>query len=142
MVGPDSRRKRHLVAQRNVFFNAETGNAFTTVFAGLALTITTFPNTSLLPAFVAGFRRVLIIHKPGSTNLPALFTCCVAISAKLFTTLVHSDFLISVAAESASASAPLDMGFTPAFIAFMGAMVQLEVGDLIWHAKCGSEAWA
>merc|ERR1719336_451154 len=62
---------------------------------------TTFPKTSLLPAFVAGFNRVLIMHKPGSTNLPALFTCCVPISAKLFTAFAHIAFFSSVLSESA-----------------------------------------
>merc|ERR1711890_89095 len=75
-------RSAHSATAQKAFFNAETGNAFTTVLAGLALTMTTFPKTSLLPAFVAGFKRVLIMHRPGSTNLPALFTCCVPISAK------------------------------------------------------------
>merc|ERR1740121_2658245 len=57
--------------------------------------------------------RVLIMHKPGSTNFP--------------TFLPHSFRFISVAVASASARAPLVMGLTPAFdafIAFMGAMMQ------------------
>merc|ERR1712099_109779 len=84
-----------------LFFKAETGNAFTTVLAGLALTITTFPKTSLLPALVAGFKRVLIMHKPGSTNLPTFFTCCAPIAAKLFTAFAHTAFFKSVLSESA-----------------------------------------
>merc|ERR1712072_1618208 len=43
-------------------FRAATGKAFTTFFAGLAFTMTTLPKTSLLPAFVAGFIRVLILQ--------------------------------------------------------------------------------
>jgi len=35
------------------FFRAATGKAFTIVRAGLAFTITVFPKTSLLPAFVS-----------------------------------------------------------------------------------------
>eukprot|EP00445_Apocalathium_hangoei_P044129 CAMPEP_0203980338 /NCGR_PEP_ID=MMETSP0360-20130528/1371_1 /ASSEMBLY_ACC=CAM_ASM_000342 /TAXON_ID=268821 /ORGANISM="Scrippsiella Hangoei, Strain SHTV-5" /LENGTH=38 /DNA_ID= /DNA_START= /DNA_END= /DNA_ORIENTATION= len=35
------------------------GKALTMVLAGLALTTQTLPNISRLPAFVAGFRRVL-----------------------------------------------------------------------------------
>merc|ERR1719510_24647 len=108
---------------QKAFFNAETGNALTTVRAGLALTMTTFPKTSLFPAFVAGFKRVLIMQRPGTTNFPALLVCCVPISAKLFTTFVHSDFFISVLSESACAKAPLLIGLAPAFIAFMGAML-------------------
>merc|ERR1719476_358608 len=94
-------REAHSAITQKAFFNAETGNAFTTVLAGLALTMTTFPKTSLLPAFVAGFKRVLIMHKPGSTNLPALFTCCVPISAKLFTAFAQTAFFKSVLSESA-----------------------------------------
>merc|ERR1711862_839203 len=53
------RAGNHWVAAQNAFFNADTGNAFTTVLAGLAFTMTTLPKTSLFPAFVAGFKRVL-----------------------------------------------------------------------------------
>merc|ERR550525_1544480 len=82
---------------QNCFFKIETGKALTTVLAGLALTMTTLPTTSLLPAFVAGFKRVLTMHTPGTTNFPARFTSFAAISAKLFIAFVHSDFFISVA---------------------------------------------
>merc|ERR550525_2095124 len=82
---------------QNCFFKIETGKALTTVLAGLTLTMTTLPKTSLLPAFVAGFKRVLTMHKPGTTNFPARFTSFAAISARLFIAFVHSDFLISVA---------------------------------------------
>merc|ERR550525_1925478 len=111
---------------QNCFFKIETGKALTTGLAGLALTMTTLPKTSLLPAFVAGFKRVLTMHKPGTTNFPARFTSFAAISARLLIAFVHSDFLISVASESAWARAPLVMGFKPAFIAFMGAMIGLS----------------
>merc|ERR1719476_589874 len=86
---------------QNCFFNTETGKALTTVRAGLALTIRISPKISLLPAFVAGLWRVLIMHKPGTVNLPTLFTCFAQISAKLSTTVMHSFLLISVASESA-----------------------------------------
>merc|ERR1712107_435074 len=52
------------------FLSAAVQNAFTTVFAGFAFTTTVFPNISLLPA-LAGFRRVLIMQRPGMTKLPA-----------------------------------------------------------------------
>merc|ERR1712213_151811 len=84
-----------LLNAQKAFFSAETGNALTTVLAGLALTMTTFPKTSLLPAFVAGFKRVLIMHSPGSTNLPAFFT-----------SFAHTAFFSSVLSESAWARAP------------------------------------
>eukprot|EP00973_Karenia_brevis_P013358 1814116-Karenia_brevis.AAC.1 len=43
-----------------LLFKAATGNAFTTVFAGFALTTTSLPKNIFFPAFVAGFWRVLI----------------------------------------------------------------------------------
>merc|ERR1712025_384153 len=57
------------------FLSAETTKAFTTVLAGRAFTTTSLPNIMRLPAFVAGFTRVLTMHTPGTTNLPAFFTC-------------------------------------------------------------------
>merc|ERR1719221_675984 len=103
-----------------LFFKAETGKAFTTFLAGLALTITTLPKTSLFPAFVAGFILVLILHTPGMVKIPVLFTSCVAISARLLMIFPHSLFLISVLAQSASAMAPFVITF--ALVAFMGAI--------------------
>merc|ERR1719440_1049392 len=75
-------------------FRAATGKAFTTFFAGLALTMTTLPKTSLLPAFVAM-----------SPSDPMSFA--------------HTDFLSSHSVASASASAPLVMAFA---VDFMGAI--------------------
>merc|ERR1712061_4109 len=60
------------------FLSAATAKALTMVFAGLALTITILPKISLLPALVAGFRRVLIMHKPGIVHFPFFFTSCEA----------------------------------------------------------------
>merc|ERR1712078_422963 len=79
----------------------------------------------LLPALVAVFFLVLIMHTPGITNFPALFTCFVATSARMSMIFVHSDFLRPDSPASASAIAPLVMLFTAfmAFIAFMGAML-------------------
>merc|ERR1712050_61641 len=62
---------------------AATGKAFTTFFAGLAFTMTTLPKISFLPAFVAGFIRVLILHKPGSVPMLFLTTSFVAMSQRL-----------------------------------------------------------
>merc|ERR1712066_692953 len=73
-----------------LFFRAETGKAFTTFLAGFAFTITTFPKTSLFPALVAGFMRVLILQTPGIVNTPVLFTSFVAISARLFRICPHA----------------------------------------------------
>merc|ERR1740127_237797 len=108
------------IRTQKFFFNAATANAFTTVLAGLAFTIITLPKTSLLPALVAGFWRVLIMHKPGKTNFPALFTSLVAMAARLSMIFAASAFLISIPdATSASARPPLVIGLAPAFIPFM-----------------------
>merc|ERR1719479_91023 len=112
----------HRVEPQNCFFNADTGKAFTTVLAGLAFTITTLPNTSLLPALVAGFKRVLTMQTPGTTNLPTPFTWAAAISASVPTTLAHSFLFSSHSPARASARAPLLMGLAPTFIAFMAFM--------------------
>merc|ERR1719440_2080135 len=106
-------------------FRAATGKAFTTFFAGLALTMPTLPKTSLLPAFVAGFIRVLILHRPGRVKMPLLATSAVAISAKLPMSFAHTDFLSSLSVASASARAPLVMALA-VFIA-LGAI--LGVGE-------------
>merc|ERR1719223_2071690 len=108
------------------FFSALTGNALTTVFAGFAATVTSLPNISLLPAFVAGFFLVLIMTRPGITNLPTCFTCLPANSARASTILAQSDFFSSEAVARASAipvfdrAVPADLGF--AFIAFMAVI--------------------
>merc|ERR1712113_787100 len=103
-----------------LFFKAETGKAFTTFLAGFAFTITTFPKTSLFPALVAGFMRVLILQTPGMVNIPVLFTSCVAISARLFRICPHTLFFVSVLVDRASAMPPFVIAF--AFIAFIGAI--------------------
>merc|ERR1712151_1104350 len=102
------------------FLIAATGYAFTTVFAGLAATITTLPNISRFPAFVAGFTRVFIIARPGMVTLPVFFTSLVTTSAKLVNTLAQSDFFSSVAVAKASAK-PV---FVKLLTAFIGAMAR------------------
>eukprot|EP00438_Fugacium_kawagutii_P008599 Skav200248 [mRNA] locus=scaffold3488:41995:42378:- [translate_table: standard] len=92
-------------------FNAATGNAFTTVFAGWAFTMTSWPNIIFLPAFRAGFCLVLIMQSPGRTNLPDFFTSSVPISAKLFKILLMSPFLSSVASANEVVRPPLVMVF-------------------------------
>merc|ERR1719446_508179 len=106
-------------------FRALTQNAFTTVFAGFALTFCILPNINLVVAFVAAFFRVLIVTKPGMVNLP-FGTSVMASSASASSTLEHSDFLGPVADASASAipllgkARPLFAFMTfIAFIAFM-----------------------
>merc|ERR1719422_1473664 len=107
------------------FFSAPTGNAFTTVLAGLAFTTISLPKAITLPALVAGFTRVLIMQSPGMVNLPAFFTSFVATVARVFKIFAASDFLSSYAVAMASARPVLVirglLDFD--FIAFMGAMV-------------------
>merc|ERR1719347_206546 len=100
------------------FLRAATGNALTMVRAGLALTITTLPNTSRLPAFVAGFKRVFTMQTPGMVNLPFL-TSWAATSARAPRALTAWLFLISAASAMISAIPVLLNAVTalPAFIA-------------------------
>merc|ERR1712019_195280 len=62
-------------------FKAATGNAFTIFLAGFAFTMTTFPNTSRFPAFVAGFVRIFKRANPGIEKTPVFLTSCVATRA-------------------------------------------------------------
>merc|ERR1719188_472961 len=73
------RRKAHL----KCCLRAATGYAFTIVLAAFAFTFTSLPKAILVPALVAGLWRVLIMQRPGMTNLPAFFTSAVARAAKL-----------------------------------------------------------
>merc|ERR1712039_375724 len=113
-------KQAHRRAQTD-FLSAATAKALTMVLAGLALTMTSLPKISFLPAFVAGFRRVLIMHNPGIVTFPVFFTSCVATLARVSRTLVTADFFSSVPSARACAKAPLVMGLPP-FIAFIGAM--------------------
>merc|ERR1719210_621896 len=98
------------------FFNAATQKALTIFVAGLAFTMTTLPKTSLFPAFVAGFMRVLIMAKPGMVNLPEFFTSLVATSAKPSSTFFTCDPFNSLAAASSATIADFDIATAP-FIA-------------------------
>merc|ERR1719335_744362 len=102
--------------------SAATGKAFTTFLAGFALTTITLPNTSRLPALVAGFMRVLILQRPATVKMPLLLTCLVPRSANAFNTPAACDFLSSHFFASSSAIAPCAIALAPAFIAFIGAI--------------------
>ena len=123
------------------FLSWETGKAFTTVFAGWLLIVTSFPNIMRVPPpLTAALVRVLIMHKPGRMNLPDFFTSWVPISVNVFKTLLMSAFFISVALANSPKSAPLVMTFWAfvafiatffAFIAdFIGAMTGRQVEEL------------
>merc|ERR1719310_1364479 len=103
-------------------FKAATGYAFTIFLAGFALTITTLPNTSRFPAFVAGLGRVFSLHKPGSAKTPVFFTSCVATSARTLRAFAQTDFFNPQDAAIASAIAPLVMAFD-VLAFFIGAML-------------------
>merc|ERR1719223_1879711 len=120
----------HHAQTQMLFFRAATQIAFTMVLAGLALTTTTLPNISRLPAFVAGFTRVLIMTNPGMVALPTFFTCSVATAAKLSMTDKTFFLFNSVSATMASARPPLDKTLPDAFIAFiaLGAIVEWGCG--------------
>merc|ERR1712151_196029 len=112
-----------------LFFRADTQNALTTVLAGLALTTTTFPKISRLPALVAGFFLVFSMQRPGMVNLPLAFTSLVATSAKVSSIFLQTAGFSSVASARAPAI-PLFVLAAPfmaaAFIA-LGAMVSESV---------------
>merc|ERR1719222_883455 len=113
-------RASRAAPHQTLAFRAATGKAFTIFLAGLAFTMTTFPKTSLLPALVAGFIRVLILHKPGSVKMPLLTTSFVAMSARLPMSFAQTPFLSSHSVARASARAPLVMALA---VAFMGAIL-------------------
>merc|ERR1711920_767370 len=73
---------------QNSSFSTLAGKAFTTVLAGFAFTRTTLPNISRLPAFVAGFLRVLIVTRPGTLNLPFFFVSSTAMLASVLSALL------------------------------------------------------
>merc|ERR1719445_166108 len=90
--------------------------------------MTTFPKTSLLPALVAGFLRVLSMQRPGMVNLPVPLTSLVATSASVSSIFLHTAGFNSVAVASAAAMPDLDIAapaFAAAFIA-RGAIARLK----------------
>merc|ERR1719343_1198869 len=113
-------------------FRAATGYAFTIFLAGFALTITTLPNTSRFPAFVAGLVRVFSLHNPGSANTPVFFTSCVATSARTLSAFAQTDFFNSQDAAIASAIAPLVIAFDVVAF-FIGAMPCEKVAPTSYH---------
>merc|ERR1711976_814202 len=92
-----------------LFFKAATTYAFTIFFAGFALTMTTLPKISLLPAFVAGLVRVLKRHNDGIAKMPFFLTSLVASSAIMFSIFAQTFCLSSVPLAKALAILLLDM---------------------------------
>ena len=69
-------------ASQICFLSAETAKALTMVLAGFALHLVSTPNAILIPALVAGLRRVLILQRPGMVKMPFFLTSVVARVAK------------------------------------------------------------
>merc|ERR1711972_877360 len=103
--------------------SAAAGNAFTTVFAGLALTMHTLPNISLLPALVAGFTRVLILHRPAMLKAPFFLTSAVTASARpaMYSRTIFG--FTSHLVATAAINAPLLMAAFPFMAFFMGGSI-------------------
>merc|ERR1719488_150889 len=99
------------------------------VLAGFAATLTSLPNITRVPAFVAGFFRVFMMHRPGIANLPTAFTSFAPKSASAPITLVTSRRFNLNEDAMPSAIPDLDIARTPpafidfiAFIAVFGSM--------------------
>merc|ERR1719326_2763003 len=96
------------------------------VFAGFALTLVSFPNIILTPAFVAGFVLVFRRQSPGMVNTPFFFTSAVAIATRLLITSEQAFCFNSCSVASALVIAPLLIAFLPpAFMVFMGGSMML-----------------
>merc|ERR1712061_575906 len=92
---PTDELARNLLEARRfytLFFSAEAQYAFTTVFAGLALTVVISPNIIFLNALVAGLCLLLIVRSFGIVNLPIVCTSFVAISA--ITLMIFEEILV------------------------------------------------
>merc|ERR1711972_656733 len=111
-------------ASQILFFKAATGYAFTIFLAGFALTITSLPKISRLPAFVAGLVRSFKRHKPGIAKAPVFFTSFEATSAKLFSTLEQIFCFNSNEVANAFARLPFVMARAAVLVvAFIGLFV-------------------
>merc|ERR1719335_2058595 len=101
--------------------SAATAKAFTTVFAGFALTFVSLPNITLTHAFVAGLVLVLMRQTPGMVNTPDFFTSVVATVTKLFSTLEQAFVFNPCSVAIAFNRAPFVIAFAPpAFMDFIG----------------------
>merc|ERR1712087_869131 len=92
---------------QNSSLRAFAAKALTTVLAGFAFTNTTLPNISRFPALVAGFLRVLIITKPGTTNLPFFSVSAAAMLARVLKALPITPFFTSQLSAIAAVNAVL-----------------------------------
>merc|ERR1712186_166803 len=121
-----------------LFFNAATGYALTICLAGLALTTTTLPKISLLPALVAGFVRIYNRAKPGTAKTPVFFTSFAATLARVLSNLEATFCFNSHPLANAFASAPFVIAFAPVFLAaFIGTGNMVQDVNLGCSCKIG-----
>merc|ERR1719399_1132693 len=109
------------------FLRAAAGKAFTTVFAGFAATFTSLPKMLRMPAFVAGFTRVLMRQSPGIVKMPFFFTSPVAMETKVSRISEHCFCFSSNSSARAFVIAPLVIALEllfmlAAFMAFIAFM--------------------
>ena len=102
---------------------AATGYAFTIVFAGFALTITTLPKISLFPALVAGLVRVFNLQMPGIVKTPVFLVSFCATEARVFNKVLHTFCLSSNLVDKALARPDLLMARAALVAAFIGLLV-------------------
>merc|ERR1712087_464870 len=105
------------------FLIAATGYAFTMVLAGFALTMTTLPKISLLPAFVAGLVRVFNLQIPGMVNTPVFLVSFCATEASVFNNVLHIFCLSSNLVAKAFARPDLLIARAALVAAFIGLFV-------------------
>merc|ERR1719473_594247 len=97
------------------------------VFAGFAFTLVSLPNMILTPAFVAGFKRVLMRHTPGTVKTPDALTSFVAMATMLLMTSEQAFCFKPCSVARAFAKAPFVIAFfAPAFIDFIGGNISDE----------------
>merc|ERR1719421_2345552 len=123
-----SKKNRISWSSQICFLSAATGKAFTTVFAGFALTLVSLPNITFTHAFVAGLVLVLMRQMPGSVKTPFFFTSFVPTDTRLFKTLEHAFVFKPCSVAMAFKRAPLVMAFEPPFFVafFIGGNMMLK----------------
>merc|ERR1719384_1350559 len=87
------------------------------------------PNTSFLPAFVAGFVRTLKRANPGTAKMPVFCTSFVATMARVLSKFDATLRFNSNCPANVAVKVPFVMGFAPALAAaFIGTgnMIQYE----------------
>merc|ERR1711869_160938 len=120
MASQGSAKRHHTAPSQICFLSAATGKAFTTVFAGFALTLVSLPNITFTHACVAGLLRVLMRQIPGSVKMPVFFTSFVARAARLVITPEQAFCFKPCSVAMAFVNAPFVIAFALAFMDFIG----------------------